>query len=491
VQRQSDGILQQRSLHMPSIKAPPLLGKSLTLAGIVVLLTMLISSIQGVIHDRQRAENETVHSVQSAVANAQTIVGPILYQSCTEKWVAITPQEKKLPLKEDRTRTFNRLLTPTTLNATSTVDVEQRGRSLYRTQVLQTKMQLKAQFAPVNDYDALRTEKNSTLSCNENAIALDVSDPRGVRVAIAKVNGAEQPIAGGVLHSQNKRGMHTLVNTDSLAKTEGFSVEWVLDFVGTERIGVAPIGDKSEINLTSPWPHPSFVGRLAPAERTITAEGFKAHWKLSSVATDAAAAARDDGSLCEPHAQRHAQADKTRCIEAAYVEFVNPINVYSLSDRATKYGLLFVVFTFVAVGMVEVMKRLRVHPMQYLLVGAALSVFFLLLVSLSEHIGFDFAYLAASAATTLLLTYYAVHILRGLRAGLGFGAMIALLYGLLFMLLQLEQTALVVGAIAIFAVLAAVVIATRKLDWYALFASNQSPAAEGGRDADEHRVNAV
>ena len=139
-----------------------------------------------------------------------------------------------------------------------------------------------------------------------------------------------------------------------------------------------------------------------------------------------------------------------------------------LSDRATKYGLLFIALTFVGVGLVEVLQKLRVHPVQYLLVGSALALFFLLLVSLTEHIAFASAYLCASAACTLLLAFYASFVLRGARAGAAFGAGTAALYGALFLLLQLEQSALVLGSLLLFAVLAAVMVATRRVDWYTL-----------------------
>ena len=139
-----------------------------------------------------------------------------------------------------------------------------------------------------------------------------------------------------------------------------------------------------------------------------------------------------------------------------------------MSDRATKYGLLFIALTFVGVGAVEVMRRVRVHPIQYLLVGAALALFFLLLVSLSEHLPFDAAYLAASGACTLLLAFYGRFVLGGTRAGLAFGAAIGALYGVLYVLLQLEQRALLFGSLLLFAVLAAAMVATRRIDWYAL-----------------------
>ncbi len=146
------------------------------------------------------------------------------------------------------------------------------------------------------------------------------------------------------------------------------------------------------------------------------------------------------------------------------------MNPYVLSDRATKYGLLFIVLTFVGVAMVEVLHRLRVHPIQYLLVGTALALFFLLLVSLSEHLRFGLAYALAAGACTLLLVFYGASVLGGLRAGAAFAAAVALLHGALYLLLQLEQGALVLGSVLLFAVLAAVMAATRRIDWYALMA---------------------
>jgi inner membrane protein len=146
------------------------------------------------------------------------------------------------------------------------------------------------------------------------------------------------------------------------------------------------------------------------------------------------------------------------------------VNPYSLSDRAIKYGLLFIGLTFVAVAMVELLLRRRVHPVQYLLVGCAISVFFLLLLSLSEHFPFAVSYGAAATACVALLAFYGRHVLGGWREGLVFGGGIAGLYAALYALLQMEQTALVLGSVLLFAVLAAVMVATRRFDWYGITA---------------------
>ena len=164
-----------------------------------------------------------------------------------------------------------------------------------------------------------------------------------------------------------------------------------------------------------------------------------------------------------------------RCLDTLEVSFFEPVNPHVLSDRAIKYGLLFVLLTFVAVALVEVLSGRRVHPVQYLLVGLALSLFFLLLLSLSEHWPFAGAYLAAAGACALLLGYYAAHMLGRASAGAAFGASIAGLYGLLYALLQMEQNALAIGSVGLFAAVAAVMVLTRRIDWYALFDSLRRP----------------
>jgi inner membrane protein len=203
-------------------------------------------------------------------------------------------------------------------------------------------------------------------------------------------------------------------------------------------------------------------------------KGFSARWQLSSLATTAQAglaAGRGACGLSEAAVVTSAEgaaAAAYPCVETFGVAFIDPVNPYVLSDRATKYGLLFIGLTFVAVGLLEVMRRLRVHPIQYLLVGSALVIFFLLLVSLSEAWPFALAYAAAASACTALLGYYAGHVLGGWRAGLGFAAGMATLFGVLYLLLQMEQGSLIIGSVLLFAVLATVMVATRRMDWYAL-----------------------
>jgi inner membrane protein len=237
-------------------------------------------------------------------------------------------------------------------------------------------------------------------------------------------------------------------------------VSIALELAGTRQLQIVPAGASTEVVLTSNWPHPSFGGRHLPLQRAVRPDGFSARWQLTALSARAPQQLRDGLRPCR------AAGDEHECAETLTVGLFDPASLYTLSDRATKYAILFVLLTFAGVGLLEVLGRARVHPMQYLLVGAAVGMFFLLLLALSEHLGFAWAYLSGAAACAGLLAAYAVALLRSLRAGLVFGGAIALLYGALFMLLRLEDVALLLGALLLFACLAAVMMVTRDVDWH-------------------------
>ncbi|HEY1092820.1 MAG TPA: cell envelope integrity protein CreD, partial [Burkholderiaceae bacterium] len=238
----------------------------------------------------------------------------------------------------------------------------------------------------------------------------------------------------------------------------------LLDLAGTQRFAIVPAAASTQLKLQSNWPHPSFGGRFLPSTREIGEQGFSAQWKVSELASAAAA----DVLLGKSVAGLGGEGSAVDTLEVALID---PVNPYVMSDRAIKYGLMFILLTFVSVGLVELMSGRRVHPVQYLLVGLALSVFFLLLLSLSEHLAFGLSYLLAAGAAVLLLSYYGAAMLGAWRRGLGFGVGIAGLYAALYVLLSLEQAALVIGSLLLFTVLASVMVLTRKFDWYALGAS--------------------
>jgi inner membrane protein len=476
--------------------------KIAALIAVVLALIFGLSMVKDVVHDRIRYKNEAANSVSQSIAGSQTVVGPVIHSACVETW---DTKDDKGRVHEER-REFMLMALPETLTVKSNVGLETRTRSLYPINVFTLKAQMVAQFPSLEKLKPISTVKNSRINCGSPIVMLSVDDPRGIRSATINVDSQPYKLKAGTFHPTYSRGVHAALPDAMRHKTDAVTLDVELELVGTERLAIVPLGETTQVRMQSNWPHPSFGGRFAPSEHNIDKEGkgFEANWRVTSMASNAGqgvlnarptcadnndyaeantayaatAAVQDAAQAATASAADASAAPRVTvvatapafkgCTETLQVAFVDPVNPYSLSDRATKYGVLFIALTFLAVGLFELMHGLRVHPVQYFLVGSALSIFFLLLVSLSEHVSFNTSYAAAAAACVLLLSYYASHMLGGIRRGVPFGIGIALLYGLLFVLLQLEQTALAVGAIALFVVLALVMALTRKVDWYQL-----------------------
>ena len=433
----------------------PWILKLLALAAVLLLLLWALAQVGGIVAEREARLREAQASVAASLAGPQSLAGPVLQRQCTETWETVQGTGK------DRTRVaekreFTLKSTPATLGVDARATMEPRHRGIFRVQGYALKATLTAQWADLAALQPAREHEASHLACAAPVLWVEVADARGIRSVQVQARGVELPVQPGSLRADQAQGFHVSLQAlwpqAEVPGTEPLQVQVTLDLAGSQQLAFAPVGEQTQVRLSSDWPHPSFTGRFAPIRQKVDEQGFDASWQVSALASTAA---------------REMRAGAAE-VQTFSVSFIDPVNAYVLSDRATKYGLLFIVLTFVAVGLVEVLRRLRVHPVQYLLVGCALTVFFLLLVSLSEHLPFSVSYLAASAACTALLAYYGSHVLGGWRAGAVFGAALGVLYGALYVLLQLEQTALVLGSVLLFAVLAAVMVATRKLDWYAL-----------------------
>jgi inner membrane protein len=462
-----------------AIRRFPLLAKSLALAGVLVALTVALQSVSGVVAEREGRLREAERSVAASLASAQTLLGPVIERDCSESWETTVGEGKDRKTVTER-RDFTLSATPASLEMKGDVAIEPRYRGIFKVNGYVLKATLAAQW---KDGTALVPDvehAGSRMQCDAPKVFLALGDSRGVRSALVRIDGAAAAVLPGTDHDAHPRGFHVDVADAYAGSPHPLAVQMTLGIVGTGDLSFAPVGDTTHVALASNWPHPSFSGRFLPLASEVRDDGFRAEWKLNALATSAPQEAAAGAPACvfgDTPPDAPSGRARARCVETFGVAFIDPVSPYTLSDRATKYGLLFIALTFVGVGAVEVLRRVRVHPVQYLLVGSALAVFFLLLVSLSEHLPFALAYLAASAACTALLAFYGRFVLRSSRAGLAFGAAIGTLYAVLYVLLQLEQTALLLGSGLLFFVIAALMVATRSIDWYALFSRLRSDAA--------------
>jgi inner membrane protein len=474
------------------MKPNSLVLKVFAIVVIIAALMLALGSIGGLVDERQMRFREAQQNIEQTQAGRQSLLGPALLSACIEEWDTTLGEGKDRKTVAER-REFLLAATPHRLAVQAGATMEPRYRGLFKVNTYAGKATLQAQWPSLAALRPQREHAGSRMSCAAPVLMVAVSDARGIRQALVKVAGDTLPVRSGTQHPSHPRGFHALLPEALRTADAPLAVEVTLELVGTAEFAVVPIADDTRVQLHANWPHPSFGGRFLPTSREVRNDSFSATWNVSSLATTAPSDFLQRMALCAPQGGDTAayarptetaartQAAPAGCIESFSVAFIDPVNPYSLSDRAVKYGLLFIALTFVAVGMAEVMRRVRVHPIQYLLVGCALSIFFLLLLSLSEHLRFDLSYGIAAAACVALLGVYARHLLGGARAGALFAGGVALLYGALYALLQMEQTALVIGSVLLFGVLAGVMLMTRRVDWYGLLHSEPSTEAAAAR----------
>ena len=258
--------------------------------------------------------------------------------------------------------------------------------------------------------------------------------------------------------------MHAVLPNLEIEMKKEYSFSFSIELRGMEKLSFAPMGMNTEVKLTSDWPHPSFIGAYLPEHREINADGFPAIWRVSSFSSNIA----QQLNAC-------VRKNCSHLLNNSFgVSLIQPVDVYQQSERSIKYGILFISLTFIAFWVFEILKKLQIHPVQYLLVGFALSIFYLLLISLSEHIVFGWAYFIAAVSCTGLLGYYLTGIVRSLWTSVVFSGIIALLYAVLYVIICLENTALIMGSGLLFCSLAVLMGITRNIDWYSIASNNDT-----------------
>jgi inner membrane protein len=438
------------------------------IAAIFLLLGLLLIPmvrIHFLVEARQKLRDEVVQDIARSAGYAQTITGPVLvvpYSRTLREW-----EEARDGSRREVTRVVEgRLhLLPGDFDLKGSLSTEERRRGIYRARLYNAVNTLEATFDVPAFYGVKQDAGDYVFG--EPSLAVGISDIRGIGNALTLTSvgftavfepGTTTPVLG--------EGVHAVLPARDASVASRFEVSIGLQLQGTGMFSITPVGRESRVQIRSDWPHPSFTGEFLPRERTISAQGFDARWQTSFFATNLEEALR----RCEMQNAPEEPACKDFNNRSFGVSFVDPVDQYLKTERATKYAFLFIGLTFAAFFLFEVLRRFNVHPVQYGLVGLSLALFFLLLLALSEHIGFTAAYLIAAGACVLLNGFYVSHVL-GRANGLAFGASLALLYGLLFGILGSEDYALLMGSLLVFALLGAVMVLTRKVNW-SRFGSN-------------------
>ena len=439
--------------------------KLIFVLGMTLAILIPLSLIRNVIEERQAYRQQAVADIARSYAGAQAVSGPVLIVPYMET-VDIEERDNQGVVRHvSRERPGHWTFFPTALSITGHLRPDVRRRGLHQVRTYEWRGVADATFVATlpADVDPLHRR-----SIGEPWLTYGIADVRGlVGSPRLLVDGVRRQIDQGGYTGQ---GIHARLATPLPGATIRMTTR--LDFIlgGTESLALVPLARSNRFAIDSTWPHPQFTGSFLPRSRTVGDSGFRASWEIASLATNAQSQYLSGKSAPAPDGVGAEKPTTGEGLDVVGLSLVDPVNVYTQADRASKYGLLFVLLTFVGFFMFELIKQLPIHPIQYGLVGLALAIFFLLLVSLSEHIEFSVAYVIASVACIGLLGIFLSAVLHSMQRGIGFAAMLGLLYAALYGLLMSEDNALVLGAGLLFVILAAIMLVTRKVDWYELAA---------------------
>lgn len=423
--------------------------KALVIGGLILVLLIPVSMIKGVVHDRNIVHDDARRDIMRSWGGAQLIVGPVMVIPYTLTHVS--------PNGNSVVEENNAYILPTALNVSTDVNPEVRYRGLHKVPIYRARLAIAGEFGRP-DLKALGLEK-ADLEWDNASVAITVADARAIAQTPAITFGDTITTfgAGGVAMVENMpppivAQVGAVFAAVDSGQPVSFSVN--LEIKGADSLQLAPLGDSTTVEMTSDWASPSFIGNYLPETREVSDNGFTAAWQISSLGR----------ALPSQWTGRSGIQATT---DAAFgVNFYMPVSLYQLTLRASKYAVLFIGLTFVAYFLFEIMAGLRLHPLQYLMVGFANALFYLLLISLAEHVGFGWAYLASAAASTTLITAYSTSVLGRRLRGLFMALILSGLYSFLYMTLKAESYALLGGAIGLWATLAVVMYLTRRIDWY-------------------------
>ncbi|QIL01795.1 cell envelope integrity protein CreD [Sphingomonas sinipercae] len=439
-----------------------------------VALAIPIFVVWALVYDRQSQSQQATASITEGWGGPQAFAGPTLvipYRTTARETVVQNGQSVTRSTEVVRELT----LAPEAVELTTDIRPELRKRSIYQAVVYDAKASGRARFALPADLAQSGVDlAKANLGAAELRFAL--SDPRGLG-ANPRVIADGRPLRlqpGGGSGAAAGRGFFAWIDAASLS-SKPIVVDFQFDFRGNAALSLAPQAGDTRWTVRSSWPHPSFAGDFLPVGRTIGSDGFQATYRVGNLALGRSLVSTSDigtPSLVEriappsPIAARATtNATDAGSVQTAQISLIQPVDLYSQVDRATKYGFLFVAFTFLALLMFDIIGGVRVSSVEYLLMGAALVLFFVLLLALAEVIGFTPAYILAAAAIAGLNTAYSAAVLGSWRRAWFIGGLLVALYAVLYILLSLEAFSLLIGSLLLFAALAGVMYATRRIDW--------------------------
>ncbi|MEO1648315.1 MAG: cell envelope integrity protein CreD [Pseudomonadota bacterium] len=442
-------------------------GIKLMLVGVIgAMLVVPLAMVYWLVGDRQHQARVAQSSVTAAWAGPQAVAGATLMVPYLARTQANETVDGKVVRRtvEVRKRLF---IAPTKqkLDALLNPEVRTRG-TIHRTVVYDATINGEARFDMPRDLARLGIDPRSLL-LDEAILQLPISDPRGLQTeARLIVDRKRLELRPGLANPEQGMGVHAFLDWSAGGEV---TVDFAYSLRGSNAFSFVPRGEETDLAVHSTWPHPSFTGGFLPneADKEVSEKGFEAVWSISNLALGQSLVSTQPPMLpiLPVQGSGYSRAPMPQAQDMATIRLMEPVDLYKQVERSLKYGFLFIGFTFTAFLMFDIVGGARVASAEYLLTGAGLILFFVMLLAFAEMIGFGFAYVIASSAIIGLLTSYSAAVLGGwLRAGF-IAALLSGLYAVLYVLLNLEAWSLVIGSLMLFIALATVMYATRGIEW--------------------------
>lgn len=430
----------------------------LVIGFLVLVLLIPAAMIGGRVRERRSTRSGAVDEVTAKWGELQVVTGPALVIPYVVRRSEVAANGQRVVREE----THRLTALPETLTVRGQIDSEARHRGIFSVPVYRMRLEVSGRFARPALAD-LNVDP-AAVAWDRAELGVGITDARAIQeqVGLTWNKGTISFLPGPGLFDLTDTGIHAPLAGALAGSSFEFSFPLVLN--GSEGAYFVPFGRETGVELRSNWPDPSFQGNWLPAKRTVTDSGFDASWSIPFLGRNYPQA------WTSQHQGGDGEGKMADIVEASKfgLDLITPVDQYRMAERSTKYAGLFILLTFAAIWLIEVLGRLRVHPIQYLLVGAAMCLFFLLELALSEHIGFGRAYLLASLAVVGLIASYSLAALKKPgRAGI-VGGLVAALYAYLYVLLNNEDYALLIGSVGLFLMLGAIMYLTRRIDWYAV-----------------------
>ena len=452
------------------------------IAGLCFCFLIGLFFVKSIVHERQRYAQQAIDEIARDNYGAQTVMSPFIVVPVS--WSICSAKEAQTKTQQQCTATVYQTIYTSQSQWHNKLKVAQNFRKgIYHATNYDNQISIQGRFSP--DSTLLKPIDGQVVQWHKAKIYLAVSDLRGL---------AQQP----VITLQDKKYQLSLPESSETLSGLPFgytsfaigamaknAVDFKLDFrlSGLQSFRLIPLGKSIEATLQANWAHPNFSGGISPLYKTISRQSTSAQWNNTYAPTSnsrllSTCLQTQQDKDCEKLKILHAYSDESTTYgkseqlkgsaESFNIQFFEPTNVYSLTDRTLKYALLFLLIIFGTFFLFEVLKGLQVHPIQYALVGAAQGVFYLLLLSFSEQFAFGWAYVGSSAACVLLISWYVTYVLKGIGRAFSLGIVLTAMYGTLYILLRSQQHTLMLGSVMVFALIAVVMFLTRHINWYQL-----------------------